>query len=167
MISSPLKKRAVSLHFGVAQSIFVFHFKGKHPGLRQPSHVDDPLSLHVHPPPPLFLEIAACCAACCPIQIVKELLERFEAHLTAEQYFSVIANMKGTSPEDVATRLLRTPGLQGLQVGSGGCQADRLLHIYLVTLFLAATFTIVSVRMGLHCCPRDLLLEVQFFMPPL
>jgi len=48
---------------------------------------------------------------------VHELIERFDAHLTAEQYFSVIANMKGTSPEDVATRLLKVPGLEGLQVG--------------------------------------------------
>ena len=45
-----------------------------------------------------------------------ELIERFEAHLTARQYFSVIANMKGTSPEEVASRLLNVPGLEGLQV---------------------------------------------------
>ena len=50
-----------------------------------------------------------------------ELIERFDAHLTAEQYFSVIANMKGTSPEDVATRLMRVPGLEGLQVLFAGC----------------------------------------------
>mmetsp|Transcript_6000 Transcript_6000/g.15978 ORF Transcript_6000/g.15978 Transcript_6000/m.15978 type:complete len:437 (+) Transcript_6000:31-1341(+) len=49
------------------------------------------------------------------LQVVHELIERFDAHLTAEQYFSVIANMKGTSPEDVANRLLRVPGLEGLQ----------------------------------------------------
>jgi len=53
----------------------------------------------------------------CALQIVHELIERFDAHLTAEQYFSVIANMKGTSPEDVASRLLNVPGLEGLQVG--------------------------------------------------
>jgi len=49
---------------------------------------------------------------------VHELIERFDAHLTAEQYFSVIANMKGSSPEDVASRLLKVPGLEGLQVRS-------------------------------------------------
>lgn len=48
--------------------------------------------------------------------MVHELIERFDAHLTADQYFSVIANMKGTSPEDVATRLMNVPGLEGLQV---------------------------------------------------
>ena len=51
-----------------------------------------------------------------PSQVVHELIERFEAHLTARQYFSVIANMKGTSPEEVASRLLNVPGLEGLQV---------------------------------------------------
>lgn len=45
---------------------------------------------------------------------VKEILERLEAHLTAEQYFSVIANFVGQSPEAIASKLLTAPGLQGL-----------------------------------------------------
>lgn len=49
------------------------------------------------------------------LEIVHELIERFDAHLKAEMYYSVIANMRGTSPEDVATRLLSCQGLQGLQ----------------------------------------------------
>lgn len=49
------------------------------------------------------------------LAIVRELLERFDAHLKAEQFYSVIANMRGDSPEDVATTLLREEGLRGLQ----------------------------------------------------
>ena len=45
-----------------------------------------------------------------------ELIERFDGHLKAEQFYSVIANMRGSSPEAVAKVLLDAPGLQGLQV---------------------------------------------------
>ena len=44
-----------------------------------------------------------------------ELIERFDAHLKAEKYYSVIANMRGESPETVATLLMNADGLQGLQ----------------------------------------------------
>jgi len=47
--------------------------------------------------------------------IVHELLERFDAHLKAEQFYSVIANMRGDSPEEVAGKLLSDPSLRGLQ----------------------------------------------------
>lgn len=50
------------------------------------------------------------------LQVVHELIERFDGHLKAEQFYSVIANMRGESPEEVAGRLLKAPGLQGLQV---------------------------------------------------
>lgn len=43
-----------------------------------------------------------------------ELMERLEAHLTAEKYYSVIANMRGESAAEVSERLLRA-GLGGLQ----------------------------------------------------
>lgn len=49
------------------------------------------------------------------LAIVHELLERFDAHLKAEQYYSVIANMRGDSPEAVSTLLLRDEGLRGLE----------------------------------------------------
>lgn len=49
------------------------------------------------------------------LRIVHELLERFEAHLKAEQFYSVIANMRGETPEDVASRLMSCAGLKGLQ----------------------------------------------------
>ncbi|KAL4423297.1 hypothetical protein ABPG77_004566 [Micractinium sp. CCAP 211/92] len=43
-----------------------------------------------------------------------ELIERLEAHLTADKYYSVIANMRGSSAEEVSKRLLDVPGLAGL-----------------------------------------------------
>ncbi|KAG2489130.1 hypothetical protein HYH03_012356 [Edaphochlamys debaryana] len=49
------------------------------------------------------------------LEIVHELIERFDGHLKAEQFYSVIANMRGDSPEAVAERLLTMPGLEGLQ----------------------------------------------------
>ena len=38
-----------------------------------------------------------------------------QAHLKAEQLYSVVANMRGSSPDEVAARLLASPELQGLQ----------------------------------------------------
>jgi len=49
------------------------------------------------------------------LPVVHELLERLDAHLKAEEYYSVIANMRGNSPEEVAALLMAQPGLQGLQ----------------------------------------------------
>ncbi|CAG9464577.1 unnamed protein product [Pedinophyceae sp. YPF-701] len=45
---------------------------------------------------------------------VKELIERLDAHLTAEGYYSVIVNMQGESAKDVAARLLSSELLSGL-----------------------------------------------------
>ncbi|KIY99933.1 ATP phosphoribosyltransferase [Monoraphidium neglectum] len=47
--------------------------------------------------------------------ITRELLERFDAHLKAAQFYSVTANMRGETPEAVSTLLLQDDGLQGLQ----------------------------------------------------
>lgn len=49
------------------------------------------------------------------LSIVKELIERFEAHLKATKYFSVISNMKGTSAEKVAQTLSQSKELAGLE----------------------------------------------------
>lgn len=49
------------------------------------------------------------------LRIVHELIERFDAHLKAEEFYSVIANMRGESPDAVAKLLLKAEGLQGLQ----------------------------------------------------
>nr|KJB77924.1 hypothetical protein B456_012G167100 [Gossypium raimondii] len=45
-----------------------------------------------------------------------EILERFEAHLRAADQFMVTANMRGSSAEEVAERVLSQPSLSGLQV---------------------------------------------------
>uniref|UniRef100_A0A7S0WVJ2 ATP phosphoribosyltransferase n=1 Tax=Pyramimonas obovata TaxID=1411642 RepID=A0A7S0WVJ2_9CHLO len=46
--------------------------------------------------------------------IVRELLERLDAHLTAAEQFTVVVNMRGESQEDVATKMIDA-GLGGLQ----------------------------------------------------
>jgi ATP phosphoribosyltransferase len=48
------------------------------------------------------------------LEICHELIERLEAHLTAENYYSVVANMTGSSGEEVSARLFEA-GLGGLQ----------------------------------------------------
>lgn len=45
----------------------------------------------------------------------RELLERFEAHLRASGHYTVIANMRGASPEDVAQKVFSQPDIGGLQ----------------------------------------------------
>ena len=51
------------------------------------------------------------------LEIIHELLERLEAHLRAEGLFMVTANVRGSSAEEVATRLASNGGqlLRGLQ----------------------------------------------------
>ncbi|KAL5701812.1 ATP phosphoribosyltransferase [Ranunculus cassubicifolius] len=44
-----------------------------------------------------------------------EILERLEAHLRAAGQFTVTANMRGSSAEEVAERILSQPSLSGLQ----------------------------------------------------
>lgn len=48
------------------------------------------------------------------LEVCHELIERLEAHLKANEYYSVIANMRGDSAEDVASRLLASEELRGL-----------------------------------------------------
>ncbi len=52
------------------------------------------------------------------MEIVHELLERLEAHLKADDYYSLVANMRGDSPEEVASRIMSRGHLGGLQVQS-------------------------------------------------
>nr|XP_043620429.1 ATP phosphoribosyltransferase 1, chloroplastic-like [Erigeron canadensis] len=49
------------------------------------------------------------------LDITHEILERFEAHLRALDQFTVVANMRGNSAEEVAERILSQPSLFGLQ----------------------------------------------------
>jgi ATP phosphoribosyltransferase len=58
---------------------------------------------------------AALIASPALLDVVHELIERFEAHLKADAYFSVIANMRGSSASDVAARILACPELGGLE----------------------------------------------------
>ena len=59
--------------------------------------------------------------------VAKELIERLDAHLEAGKYYSVQANMRGESAQEVAKRMLETEDLGGLQVrmpSSALCVAD-------------------------------------------
>uniref|UniRef100_A0A2P2MKI5 ATP phosphoribosyltransferase n=2 Tax=Rhizophora mucronata TaxID=61149 RepID=A0A2P2MKI5_RHIMU len=49
------------------------------------------------------------------LDITHEILERLEAHLKAVGQFMVTANMRGSSAEEVAERVLSQPSLSGLQ----------------------------------------------------
>ncbi|KAK4605280.1 hypothetical protein RGQ29_013374 [Quercus rubra] len=49
------------------------------------------------------------------LDITHEILERLEAHLRAVGQFTVTANMRGSSAEEVAERILSQPSLSGLQ----------------------------------------------------
>lgn len=49
------------------------------------------------------------------LDITHEILERLEAHLRASGQFTVVANMRGSSAEEVAERILSQPSLSGLQ----------------------------------------------------
>ncbi|KAI4356221.1 hypothetical protein L6164_000260 [Bauhinia variegata] len=49
------------------------------------------------------------------LETTHEMLERLEAHLRAIGQFTVVANMRGSSAEEVAERILSQPSLSGLQ----------------------------------------------------
>ncbi|XP_042502826.1 ATP phosphoribosyltransferase 2, chloroplastic-like isoform X2 [Macadamia integrifolia] len=49
------------------------------------------------------------------LDITHEVLERLEAHLRAAGQFTVVANMRGTSEEEVAKRIVNQTSLTGLQ----------------------------------------------------
>jgi len=49
------------------------------------------------------------------LAVAREMLERFEAHLRATEHYTIIANIRGSSPEEVAQKLFDQPNLGGLQ----------------------------------------------------
>ncbi len=49
------------------------------------------------------------------LTITREILERIEAHLRATEHYTVIANMRGSSAEEVAQKIFEQPDLGGLQ----------------------------------------------------
>ena len=71
------------------------------------------------------------------LEVCHELIERLEAHLTADKYYSVIANMRGESAEEVSLRLLALPGLAGLSVREPLGAAQLLAALAAVPLLLA------------------------------
>ncbi len=84
-----------------------------------------------------------------------ELIERFDGHLKAEQFYSVIANMRGDSPEAVAEVLLQAPGLQGLQVGVEGGQGALCVlgcGCWLCWAPIAAAVAVVLSRWDCRAC---------------
>lgn len=49
------------------------------------------------------------------LAIARQLLEFIEAHLRAEEFFLLTANVRGDSPDDIAQRMFRDTDLGGLQ----------------------------------------------------
>jgi ATP phosphoribosyltransferase len=49
------------------------------------------------------------------LRVARELLEYVEAHLRAERYYMVTANIRGESPEQISQRIFTQPDLRGLQ----------------------------------------------------
>ncbi|EFN55677.1 hypothetical protein CHLNCDRAFT_133913 [Chlorella variabilis] len=74
------------------------------------------------------------------LEICHELLERLEAHLTANAYYSVIANMRGGSAAEVSLRLLQNAELAGLsgptvsRVYTLGADGKAEPHLYAATI---------------------------------
>ncbi|GAB2233284.1 hypothetical protein Droror1_Dr00002503 [Drosera rotundifolia] len=65
------------------------------------------------------------------LDITHEILERLEAHLRAAGQFTVVANMRGSSAEEVAERILGQPSLSGLQgptVSPVFCKRDGIVR---------------------------------------
>lgn len=49
------------------------------------------------------------------LAVARQMLERIEAHLRAVEHETIIANIRGTSPEEVAQKVFSQPDLGGLQ----------------------------------------------------
>ena len=63
---------------------------------------------------------AALVASPALLDVVHELIERLDAHLKADGFLSVVANMRAASADEVAARLLECDELRGLEVGARG-----------------------------------------------
>jgi ATP phosphoribosyltransferase len=49
------------------------------------------------------------------LQVARQLLEFFDAHLRASDNLAIFANMRGTSPEAIAQQIFNQPAIAGLQ----------------------------------------------------
>ena len=65
------------------------------------------------------------------LEVVKEMLERFEAHLRAREQYSVVANMRGRSAEEVAAHMIAN--------GIGGFQGPTVSPVYTAGTGAAST----------------------------
>jgi ATP phosphoribosyltransferase len=79
------------------------------------------------------------------LSTAREMLERFEAHLRAVEHYTIIANMRGESPEEVAQKLFAQPSL-------GGLQGPTISRVYLRDVADTNWYaiTIVVRKEGLH-----------------
>ncbi|GHP05014.1 hypothetical protein PPROV_000376600 [Pycnococcus provasolii] len=74
------------------------------------------------------------------LETVHEMLERLEAHLEAKKLFTVVANMRGSSAEDVASLVMSCDSLKGLQgptvapVYTPGADGKPEVNMYAVTI---------------------------------
>ena len=58
------------------------------------------------------------------LAVAREILERIEAHLRASEHFTLIANIRGNSPEEVAQKVFAQSDL-------GGLEGPTVSHVYL------------------------------------
>jgi ATP phosphoribosyltransferase len=58
------------------------------------------------------------------LAIAREILERIEAHLRASEHYTVMANMRGNSPEEITQKIFDQPDL-------GGSQGPTISRVYL------------------------------------
>lgn len=79
------------------------------------------------------------------LAVAREMLERFEAHLRASEHYTIIANIRGSSPEAVAQKVFEQPNL-------GGLQGPTISRVYLRDTADTAWYaiTIVVRKTGLH-----------------
>jgi ATP phosphoribosyltransferase len=79
------------------------------------------------------------------LAIAREMLERFEAHLRAKEHYTIIANIRGNSPEAVAQKVFNQPTL-------GGLQGPTVSQVYLRQATETGWYaiTIVVRKEGLH-----------------
>lgn len=79
------------------------------------------------------------------LAVAREMMERFEAHLRAVDHYTIIANIRGDSPEEVAQKLFNQPSL-------GGLQGPTISRVYLRNPADTGWYaiTIVVRKSGLH-----------------
>ncbi|PRQ55128.1 putative ATP phosphoribosyltransferase [Rosa chinensis] len=85
------------------------------------------------------------------LETTHEILERLEAHLKAEGQYTVVANMRGNSTQEVAERVLSQPSLAGLQgptISTVYCKRDGQIKAdyYAIAIYVPKKALYKSVR---------------------